>query len=260
MTNLWNNPHYYTTARWEGAARVLRCGSCRGEVRGVDAWAGHWALDHGTIEEARAHVALRARRSARTQELAKLNPMQRRNAERNKMSALPGARVARALAKWWRENWPHCSRCHVPIELKEIAGSAVSFCPRHGLSWEWAEEELFWTAAQPAMRAWARRRLAGTSTSSSLRAWVTRRQRGHVKEDARKAWRTRVARFGPTGVSRGGAAAIARASRANQLRHWADSTYRRRQTAAIREGIRRQRERTGDAASSATGPSSGATA
>ena len=243
MTSLWNNPHYYRTVRWEGTERVLGCGACRGEVRGIDAWAEHWALEHGTIEEARAHLALRSRRSARTQEIAKMNREHRRSVDRNKISSLPGARVARALAKWWRENWPHCSRCQVPVELKDVAGSAVSFCPRHGLSWEWIEEELFWAAAPPAMRSWARRRLNGTVTSAALRAWVTRRQRGHVTEDARKAWRTRVARFGPIGASPDGVAAAARANRAHQLRHWTNPAYRRRQEAAIREGIRRRRER-----------------
>lgn len=240
MKRLWDNPRFYSVARWEGNERILHCGECRAEILGIELWTQHWGEVHGTIQEARAHLARRARRSARTQELAKSNREHRKIVDRKKMSALPGARVARALAQWWRQNWPHCARCRSPIELRLVAGSSVSFCPTHGAAWEWNEEELFWTAAPPSARTWERRRLNGNVTSSQLQAWATRRARGHVAQDSRRAWATRIARYGPRGMSVASLESIAARNRVSMAHNWKDPAYRARQVRAISLGWRRR--------------------
>lgn len=239
MTSLYNNPHFFSVTRWEGLQRILRCGACGAETRDREAWAVHWSAEHGTEQEARAHLAMRAKTSARAQRWAKAN---REKANRNKkLSALPGSRVARALAQWWRENWPECSRCGQPVQVVEIAGSTVSFCRRHGFSWRWKREALFWTAAPAALRTWESRRRNGTATSGALKAWVTRRKGGHVTEDCRRAWRTKRARYGPSGLSRAGARAIATANSRHMRRNWMDPSYSQRQKSAIAKGWVRRR-------------------
>ena len=239
--SLWHNPGWFATVRYDGPDRVLLCGGCSAEVRGTEAWAEHWARDHGTIEEARAHLALRARRSARTQELAKANREHRRTVDRRKLSALPGARIARALRAWWRENWPNCSQCGSRIVVAEIAGRSISFCPAHGFAWTWEEESLFWTAAPSSARTWERRRRNGTVTSGALKAWATRRARGRVSQDMRRAWAVRRKRFGSAGLSVDALTRVRAGARSRAIQRWRNPTYRERQIERIRSGIARQK-------------------
>lgn len=239
MRGLYDNPRFFSVARWQGLDRILKCGQCGAETQDREAWAAHWAAEHGTEAEARAHLALRAKTSARAQRWAKAN---RARATRNKkMSALPGSRVARALAQWWRENWPECSRCGARIRLAEVAGSSISFCRAHGFSWRWKREELFWAAAPAPARTWESRRRNGTVTSGALKVWATRRARGHVSEDCRKAWRSRVARYGPKGISPAGIRAIARANSVKMRRKRRDPSYAGPQRDAINRALQSRR-------------------
>ncbi len=246
--SLWYNPGWYSVLRYEGTDRVLRCGGCSAEVRGTEAWVEHWARDHGTIDEARAHLALRARRSARTQELSKANRERRRIVDRRKMSALPGARLARDLRKWWRENWPSCSQCGSRVIVTEIAGRSISFCLEHGSAWTWEEEALFWAAAPASSRIWESRHRNGTVTEEALKAWATRRARGHVSDDARRAWSARYKRFGASGLTPEGLARMREGARDRAVRRWKDPAYRARQTEQIRAAFARKKPEGGEEA------------
>ena len=166
-----------------------------------------------------------------------------RRMEKTKWSQAPGAREARALRAWWRENWPICSQCGSRITVAEIAGRSISFCPtpEHGSAWTWDEEALFWTAAPASARTWERRRRNGTVTTGALKAWATRRARGRVSEDARKAWKSRREKFGASGLSPEGIARMRAGARDRAVRSWKDPEYRARQTEKIRSGIARQK-------------------
>lgn len=163
-----------------------------------------------------------------------------RRMAKTKWSATPGARLARSLRAWWRENWPKCSQCGSRITVAEIAGQSISFCPTpgHGSAWTWDEEALFWAAAPASARTWERRRRNGTVTTGALKAWATRRSRGRVSEDARKSWKARRRRFGATGLSAEGTARMRDGARSRAVRRWKDPAYRGRQTEAIRSGVR----------------------
>ena len=166
-----------------------------------------------------------------------------RRMEKTKWSQAPGAREARALRAWWRDNWPSCSQCGSRITVAEISGRSISFCPmpEHGFAWTWDEEALFWTAAPASARTWERRRRNGTATTGALKAWATRRARGRVSEDARKAWKARREKFGASGLSPEGITRMRVGARDRAVRRWKDPAYRERQLEKIRSGIARQK-------------------
>lgn len=267
-------------ARNRGDYRLValaRCGGCRREFTSLRVWEAHWSKTHGhRLEIQRTLTALqrgitswarirdpvrrreakysieRRRNSYRVGLWYSSHPDVRRRMEKTKLSHTDEARYARKMRQRWRSTKLHCGICGAEIRRREIrpelgdgiAGAPVgwvSICPTDGFAWTWTDRELFLIAAPRWAKSRATRIAKGGYTPGALKAWVTRRERGHVAEDVRKLWRTRRAMYGPTGISVDGAASIAAANRANQVKNWGDPIYRERQTAAIRAGIGRGR-------------------
>jgi hypothetical protein len=218
---------YWSPITFNGQYRVVGCGQCCASFD-VREWARHWVKEHGTRDELEIELTaiqrgdvvraasgsvrdkkaqfrrwyrLNARnRSARVQRWYKAHPEVRRRMEKTKITQLPGASWARRLKRWWSANWPVCSRCGARITLSTLAGRAVSFCPEHGLGWDWSGEQLFWTTGEYHARGVETKRRSGSLQETALKVWATRRARGHVGEDCRRAWRARRERYGPSGI------------------------------------------------------------
>lgn len=246
----------------------VRCGRCKIEFTSLRKWEDHWSRRHGPrLEIRRTLTALQrgitswtkirdpARRAAAKYAIEykrhsyqvglwyRLHPDVARRMQKSKLSQTTAARKARKDRRKWRATVLHCGDCGSAVRRTEIKGyGVVSFCPIHGHGWSWNDRELFLVAAPPSQRAYATMRARGIVTRKALRAWATRRASGHVSEDVRKLWRTRRARYGPTGISREGTAAISAANSMKQRQKWTDPSYRFRQIAAIRKGIAGRKE------------------